>query len=104
MENDDESRGGPARFPVAEMRAAEGVSQARFWRRYGVSQSGGSRYETVRSLPRPLLMLIWLHQHRYVSDADLTAALQASRLSRRRRKKRNATALAGGVSRSAISA
>lgn len=79
-----------SRFPVAEMRAAEGASQTRFWGRYGVDQSGGSRYERMRWLPRPLIMLIWLHWQGRLSDADLAAALEASTQYRpwRRRKPR----------------
>lgn len=40
------------------MRMASGRSQADFWRIVGVTQSGGSRYESGRKLPKPLEMLI----------------------------------------------
>lgn len=39
-------------------REARGESQTEFWSRFGVSQSGGSRYENGRALPRPVLMLL----------------------------------------------
>lgn len=35
-----------------------GESQAVFWARFGVTQSGGSRYESGRAVPRPTAMLV----------------------------------------------
>ena len=34
------------------------MSQAEFWSRIGVTQSGGSRYESGRSIPRPVQQLL----------------------------------------------
>lgn len=75
-----------SRFPEAEMRAADGTTQARFWGRYGVSQSGGCRYEQIRRLPRPLAMLMWLHRQRRLSDGDLADALAATKGSGKKRR------------------
>jgi len=53
-----------------------GVNQLDFWSRYGVTQSGGSRYESGRSLPKPLRILLWLHKSGKVTDKDLADALK----------------------------
>lgn len=45
---------------VAVTRKRLGLTQADFWRPLGVTQSGGSRYETGRAIPRPVRKLIWL--------------------------------------------
>ena len=37
-----------------------GMSQALFWSRVGVGQSGGSRYESGRRVPRPVQTLLHL--------------------------------------------
>lgn len=47
--------------PLA-LRVAEGQTQAIFWRRFGVTQSGGSRYEAGRPMPKPLRMLLALER------------------------------------------
>lgn len=42
-----------------------GINQQQFWSRLGVTQSGGSRYESGRTMPRPvqqLLRLVHLEQ------------------------------------------
>jgi hypothetical protein len=44
--------------------------------RYGVTQSGGSRYESGRNIPKPLAILLWLHQSGKVTDKDLADALK----------------------------
>lgn len=44
--------------PVRVIREKLGMSQAVFWAHLGVTQSGGSRYETGRTIPRPIEMLI----------------------------------------------
>jgi transcriptional regulator with XRE-family HTH domain len=37
-----------------------GMNQSEFWSRIGVTQSGGSRYESGRALPRPVSELVRL--------------------------------------------
>lgn len=37
-----------------------GVNQQTFWSRLGVTQSGGSRYESGRNMPRPVQHLLRL--------------------------------------------
>ena len=43
--------------PVAA-RQKLGINQTKFWSRVGVTQSGGSRYESGRNIPRPVQMLL----------------------------------------------
>ncbi|CUT18012.1 MULTISPECIES: helix-turn-helix domain-containing protein [Candidatus Ichthyocystis] len=43
-----------------EIRKKLGMNQQQFWERVGVTQSGGSRYESGRSMPKPVLMLLQL--------------------------------------------
>ena len=58
----------------ADFRKQLGLSQGDFWSRYGITQSGGSRYEAGRSLPAPLKLLVRLHLSGVISDDDLDAA------------------------------
>ena len=57
-------------------RKKEGMNQKDFWKRYGVTQSGGSRYESGRNIPKPLAILLWLHRSEKVTDKDLAEALK----------------------------
>lgn len=43
-----------------EVRQRLGLSQQQFWGEIGVTQSGGSRYEGGRSIPKPVLELLRL--------------------------------------------
>ena len=43
-----------------EIRQKLRLNQEQFWTRIGVTQSGGSRYETGRSMPRPVQELLRL--------------------------------------------
>jgi predicted transcriptional regulator len=53
-----------------------GINQMDFWKRYGVTQSGGSRYESGRNMPKPLKVLISLHRTGKIADKDLADALK----------------------------
>lgn len=59
---------------IANDRKKEKLNQKDFWKRYGVTQSGGSRYESGRNIPRPLAILLWLHRSGKLSDKDLADA------------------------------
>ena len=61
---------------IAETRHKEGINQLDFWARYGVTQSGGSRYESGRNIPKPLAILLWLHRSGKVTDKVLAEALK----------------------------
>jgi transcriptional regulator with XRE-family HTH domain len=43
-----------------EIRRRLGMNQEEFWTRIGVTQSGGSRYESGRTMPKPVLELLRL--------------------------------------------
>jgi transcriptional regulator with XRE-family HTH domain len=58
-------------------RKALGESQGTFWQRFGVTQSGGSRYESGRTIPRSVRLLMALYASGTVSDEDLKIAAGA---------------------------
>lgn len=41
-----------------QMRKKTGLNQTAFWSRIGVTQSGGSRYESGRAMPKPVEKLL----------------------------------------------
>ncbi|HLA35996.1 MAG TPA: helix-turn-helix domain-containing protein [Rhodocyclaceae bacterium] len=43
-----------------EIRRKLGLNQQQFWSKLGVTQSGGSRYESGRNMPRPVQQLLRL--------------------------------------------
>lgn len=45
---------------VREIRTKLGLNQSEFWSQLGVTQSGGSRYESGRNIPRPVQALLRL--------------------------------------------
>ncbi len=61
---------------VRNIRQSTGLNQSVFWSKFGVTQSAGSRYESDRSLPAPLklLMQAWLDK---VIDDEMLAKLAA---------------------------
>lgn len=66
-----------AKFDPADIgpyRKARGENQSEFWSRFGVTQSGGSRYESGRSVPKPVRLLMQLFDAGKIDDADLAAA------------------------------
>lgn len=58
-------------------RKALGENQATFWRRFGVTQSGGSRYESGRTIPRPVRLLMALYASGTITEDDLKVAAGA---------------------------
>lgn len=48
------------RVDARELRRKLGMNQSQFWSKLGVTQSGGSRYESGRSMPRPVQALLRL--------------------------------------------
>lgn len=45
---------------ITDLRRALGINQSQFWSRIGVTQSGGSRYENGRTIPKPVQTLLQL--------------------------------------------
>jgi DNA-binding transcriptional regulator YiaG len=43
---------------VRALRKRAGLNQHDFWNRIGVTQSGGSRYENGRAIPKPVRILL----------------------------------------------
>lgn len=43
---------------VRELRKKLGLNQSDFWKPLGVTQSGGSRYESGRAIPKPIQLLL----------------------------------------------
>jgi transcriptional regulator with XRE-family HTH domain len=52
-----------------EIRRKLGLNQQQFWSKVGVTQSGGSRYESGRNMPRPVQQLLRLV---HVEQIDIT--------------------------------
>ena len=61
---------------IAEIRKKQNLNQTEFGTRFGVTQSGGSRYESGRNIPKPLAILLWLNRTGKVTDKDLAEALK----------------------------
>ena len=53
------------------LRRRLGLNQQQFWSAVGVTQSGGSRYETGRSMPKPVRELVRLV---HIEGIDLARA------------------------------
>lgn len=51
-------------------------NQTEFWRRFGVTQSTGSRFEKGMQLPASVAILVWLYLENRISDRDLHSALE----------------------------
>ena len=69
---------GPDLKKVAETRKKSGLNQSEYWSRFGVTQSGGSRYENGRAIPKSVAALIWLLETGRVTEKDLLAALKST--------------------------
>lgn len=52
-------------------RRARGENQATFWGRFGVTQSGGSRYESGRAVPLSTAMLLSAYAQGLLDDEAL---------------------------------
>ena len=60
--------------PHAELkrfRLSKRESQEKFWGRFGVTQSSGSRFETGLGIPAPVAILVKLYVKGTLSDGDL---------------------------------
>lgn len=53
-----------------------GLNQHDFWSVLGVTQSGGSRYESGRNIPKPVQKLIQIAYGTEKQSADLVAELR----------------------------
>lgn len=55
-------------FDASQLREFSGLNQTDFWSKVGVTQSGGSRYEKGRDIPKPVRALLRLV---YIEKLDL---------------------------------
>lgn len=61
---------------VRELRKKLGMNQSEFWSRLSVTQSGGSRYESGRTIPSPVRLLLHLTYGTDKQAGDLVAWLR----------------------------
>lgn len=69
---------------AVKMRQKAGMNQGEFWGVFGVTQSGGSRYESGRRIPKPVRMLLagaWSTEG--AGKLNSTMWMMASRMGRR---------------------
>jgi transcriptional regulator with XRE-family HTH domain len=59
-------------------RDARGENQSEFWSRFGVTQSGGSRYESGRALPKAVAVLLIAFVDGLLDDATLRRLVKAA--------------------------
>lgn len=90
---------------LREMRLAKRESQNRFWARFGVTQTRGSRFELGQRLPPSVLILLRLYLNGVIGDGDLWAARRKCRsagsrqqtLSRQRKTSRDRSTRDGAI-------
>nr|WP_223470079.1 helix-turn-helix transcriptional regulator [Massilia soli] len=56
---------------LKRFRISKRESQEKFWGRFGVTQSSGSRFETGLGIPAPVAILVKLYLNGRLSDGDL---------------------------------
>lgn len=69
---------------LREMRLARNETQTRFWGRFGVTQTRGSRFELGQEIPPPVGILIRLYLDGIISDGDLWRARRRHNIQRSR--------------------
>ena len=76
MENEVVERAGQlvSAASIKKLRKSRRESQSQFWRRFGVTQSRGSRFERGLKLPVAVAILMKLYFDGKVSDGDLQHA------------------------------
>ena len=62
---------GPSVAELRRFRINKRESQEKFWGRFGVTQSSGSRFETGLGIPPPVALLVKLYVDGKLSDGDL---------------------------------
>lgn len=67
------------------IREEMGLNQSDFWRLFGITQSGGSRFEQGRSVGSPAQMLWYLFQNKIITKEHLIEAANAVERAGRRR-------------------
>jgi RsaL-like HTH domain len=70
----DETPAAVDRHLIIAYRKMKKESQRRFWARFGVTQSRGSRFESGAEIPPPVSILLGLYFLKTISDGDLGRA------------------------------
>jgi hypothetical protein len=60
-----------AHTDLRQFRISKRESQEKFWGRFGVTQSSGSRFETGLAIPAPVAILLKLYVAGKLNDGDL---------------------------------
>lgn len=68
----------PTGIEARELRRALGLNQGEFWGRIGVTQSGGSRYESGRDMPEQVAWVLHLTYGTEKQAAQLLAKLRGA--------------------------
>lgn len=63
---------------IAAARNRLGMNQTDFWARFGITQSGGSRYESGRLMPVPVGLLLALDELGFITEEQLANAIKAA--------------------------
>jgi hypothetical protein len=74
VENTEDASVPVDRHLIIAFRKSKKESQRRFWSRFGVTQSRGSRFESGAEIPVPVSILLGLYLAKTVSDGDLGRA------------------------------
>jgi hypothetical protein len=61
----------PSISELKKYRISKRESQEKFWGRFGVTQSSGSRFETGLAIPAPVALLLKLYVNGKLNDGDL---------------------------------
>lgn len=59
---------------LKDLRIKRRENQTKFWQRFGVTQSRGSRFELGKEIPSPVTILIKLYVEGVIQDGDLKRA------------------------------
>lgn len=59
---------------LKDLRVKRRENQTKFWQRFGVTQSRGSRFELGKEIPPPVTILIKLYVEGVIQDGDLKRA------------------------------
>jgi|SRR5690606_16990142 len=85
VQREDNQMKATEKLDVREIRRKLGLNQSQFWSKIGVTQSGGSRYESGRNIPRPVQALLRLVHVEQIDinkvkreDVDVAEYLKAS--------------------------
>lgn len=70
-DNGDSPSGTVHSSELKRFRISKRESQEKFWGRFGVTQSSGSRFETGLGIPAPVAILVKLYLNGKLSDGDL---------------------------------